>query len=86
MERLQSLSRLSVQEILSDRSSALRCHPIVWNQTTEPNGFGIPNEEQIIDIPYQFSLSANEYGRVHGFFIGDIFYIVWLDPEHLLYH
>jgi hypothetical protein len=25
------------------------------------------------------------HGRVHGFLIDEIFYIVWLDPEHLLY-
>lgn len=29
LERLQNLSRLSIQEILRDRSSSLRCHPIV---------------------------------------------------------
>ncbi len=45
----------------------------------------MPNEEQLVDIPYQFSLSSNEHGRVHGFFIDEVFYIVWLDPDHLLY-
>ncbi|QXE21583.1 hypothetical protein B6N60_00260 [Richelia sinica FACHB-800] len=43
------------------------------------------DEEQLVGQPYQFQLSSNEYGRVHGFFIENVFYIVWLDPDHLLY-
>ncbi|PSF35601.1 hypothetical protein C7H19_16045 [Aphanothece hegewaldii CCALA 016] len=84
LERLKALSSLTAQELLVNRSSTLRCHPINWEDTSE-NGFGLPNEEQLVDTPYQFSLSSNEHGRVHGFFIDDVFYIVWLDPQHLLY-
>lgn len=84
LERLKALSSLSAQELLVNRSSSLRCHPIKWEDTSE-SGFGLPNEEQLVDTPYQFSLSSNEHGRVHGFFINEIFYIVWLDPDHLLY-
>ena len=84
IERLKALSGLSNGELLMNRSSSLRCHPIKWKETSE-NGFGLPNEEQLVDTPYQFSLSSNEYGRVHGFFIDEVFYIVWLDPDHLLY-
>ncbi len=84
IERLVELSRLHVQQFYSDRSKSLRSHPIDWADTTE-SSFGIPGEEQIVDIPYQFALSANEYGRVHGFIIGTVFYIRWLDPEHNLY-
>ena len=84
LERLKALSGLSAQELLVNRSNALRCHPIKWENTSE-TGFGLPNEEQLVDTPYQFSLSSNEYGRVHGFFIDEIFYVVWLDPHHLLY-
>jgi hypothetical protein len=84
LDRLKSLSGLSVRELLTNRSSALRCHPIDWKDTSK-DGFGLPNEEQLVDTPYQFSLSANEHGRVHGFFIDEVFYVVWLDPDHLLY-
>lgn len=84
VERLKALSSLSNQELLVNRSQTLRCHPIKWEDTSE-NGFGLPNEEQLVDTPYQFSLSSNEYGRVHGFLIDEVFYIVWLDPDHLLY-
>lgn len=84
LERLRDVSRCSFQELLSNRSKALRCHPIDWSDTSE-SGFGIPNEDDLVDTPYQFSISSNKYGRVHGFFIGEIFYIVWLDPDHKLY-
>ena len=84
LERLKDLSGLIAQEVLINRSSTLRCHPIRWEDTNE-SGFGLPNEEQLVDTPYQFSLSSNEHGRVHGFFINEVFYIVWLDPNHLLY-
>ena len=84
IKRFKDLSGLSKLELLANRSSSLRCHPIKWEDTSEDN-FGLPNEEQLVDTPYQFSLSSNEHGRVHGFFIDEIFYIVWLDPKHLLY-
>ncbi len=84
LDRLKALSSLTAQELLVNRSSTLRCHPIKWEDTSE-SGFSLPNEEQLVDTPYQFSLSSNEHGRVHGFFIDEIFYIVWLDRDHLLY-
>ncbi|RUT06495.1 hypothetical protein DSM106972_027520 [Dulcicalothrix desertica PCC 7102] len=83
--RLRDLSKLTVSEIINNRSKSLRCHLITWEDTTEPNGFGIPNEEEIVTSAYQFQISSNEHGRVHGFFIENIFYIVWLDPNHNLY-
>ncbi|QKQ77934.1 hypothetical protein FBB35_25410 [Nostoc sp. TCL240-02] len=70
--------------LLCKKLGCSRCHPIKWEDTRE-KAFGLPNEEQLVDIPYQFSISSNEHGRVHGFFIDEIFYIVWLDPDHLLY-
>jgi hypothetical protein len=83
--RLRDLSTLTVLEIINNRSKSLRCHLIDWKETTEPNGFSLPNEEQIVISAYQFQISSNEHGRVHGFFIENIFYIVWLDPNHNLY-
>jgi hypothetical protein len=59
-------------------SKSLRCHAIDWNKVTE-SGFGFPNEDELVDKPYQFQLSSNEHGRVHGFFIDEVFYVVWLD-------
>lgn len=84
LDRLKCISGLTAIELKTNSSKALRCHAIDWNDTSEP-GFGIANEEQVVDTPYQFSLSSNEHGRVHGFFIGEVFYVVWLDPNHCLY-
>ncbi|NJL66095.1 MAG: hypothetical protein HC894_03315 [Microcoleus sp. SM1_3_4] len=84
LRRLRDLSQLKAQEIINNKSKSLRCHGIVWQDTTEPNGFGIPNEDELVNIPYQFQISANEYGRVHGFLV-KIFLYVWLDPDHNLY-
>jgi len=84
IERLKELSRFTIQQFYSNRSQALRSHPIDWNDTTE-NSFGIPGEDQIVNTPYQFELSANEYGRIHGFVIDSVFFIRWLDPDHNLY-
>jgi hypothetical protein len=85
LRRLRDLSQLKAQEIINNQSKSLRCHGIVWQDTTEPNGFGIPNEAALVNVPYQFQISANEYGRVHGFFSENVFYVVWLDPDHNLY-
>jgi len=64
--------------------NALRCHRHDWAQTTELNGFGLSG--QLADCDgWQFQLTSNEHGRVHGFFIGEVFFVVWLDPDHKLY-
>jgi hypothetical protein len=83
--RLKDLSALTAPELRQSGNKTLRFHSIDWARVSEIN-FGLKGEEQLVDIPYQFSISANEHGRVHGFFIGEVFYIVWLDPEHLLYY
>jgi len=86
IERLQVLSTTSVSELMNSRSSALRCHPIDWSDVkVSRSSFGIPKEEELYDKPYQLTISANEYGRIHGFFTGDTFNIVWFDRKHELY-
>ena len=82
--RFSDLSAIPVQELLANKSRALRFHPIDWTQTTE-SGFGIADEDQIVDQPLQFSVSANKYGRVMGFLIDSVFYVVWLDHDHEVY-
>jgi hypothetical protein len=84
IERFQKLSQNKVLYLKTNRSSGLRFHGIDWPDTTE-NNFGIPLEDEIVDQPWQFEISSNEHGRVHGFFIGNVFNVVWFDPKHLLY-
>ena len=87
LERLKSISTMTVAEMTVQNAKSLRCHPIDWNDSrVTENRFGIKNEKQLVDTPYQlFQLSSNEHGRVHGFFIQNMCYIVWLDPDHKLY-
>lgn len=83
IERMQGLSFFKVSELQVSRSKSLRFHDNDWSRTTE-DCFGLPNEEELVDKPWQFEISSIEHGRVHGFFIGNVFYIVWFDPKHLL--
>lgn len=84
ISRFKDLSSWCVGDFCANRSDALRAHPIKWNKTTEKNGFSLP--EHLKDsTPFQFQISRNEHGRVHGFIIGNTFFIVWLDPDHKLY-
>ena len=85
LERLRDLSAFTHTEFTTNRGAALKSHCIDWKHTSEPDGFTHLNEQFQSYTPYQFAISRNEYGRVHGFFIGSIFHIVWLDPDHQLY-
>tara|TARA_R110002126_G_scaffold54919_10_gene148221 strand:+ start:4979 stop:5416 length:438 start_codon:yes stop_codon:yes gene_type:complete len=84
MQRLIDISTMKRLELIQNNSQSLRCHKILWKDVTEEN-FGLKNEDQLVDKPYQFQITANAYGRIHGFFINEVFYIRWLDPNHNLY-
>jgi hypothetical protein len=83
LERLRDISGWTCKDLKISRSQALRSHRIDWEQTAYEN-FPVPEPLKELE-PWQFQLTANEHGRIHGFFIGETFYIVWLDPEHRLY-
>jgi hypothetical protein len=86
ISRLKELSALRVSEFRSLRSSMLRVHPIDFqDRRVAVPGFGIPGKSDVDRRGWQFSLSANEHGRVHGFLVEDTFFIRWLDPDHNLY-
>lgn len=84
-DRLKHLSSMTAVEFQTKPSKALRNHSFNFGDCKiSEDSFGIPNEEQIVDKPWQFGITANAYGRIHGFFIMNTFYVVWLDPEHKL--
>lgn len=86
LERLKELSAFRVGEFTSQRSPALRTHPIRFDESgVAIEGFGIPGRPEADEMGWQFSISANEHGRVHGFLMGDTFFVRWLDPDHNLY-
>jgi hypothetical protein len=84
LDKMKLLCTMRVTEMLSGGKST-RCHVIDFDDTTEPNGFSkLP--EQLRDLrAIQFMIAKNEHGRVHGFVIGNVFHVVWFDPEHNLY-
>tara|TARA_B100000508_G_scaffold140877_2_gene144001 strand:- start:944 stop:1366 length:423 start_codon:yes stop_codon:yes gene_type:complete len=83
LDRLSNVCNMTRQELIHSHDKTLRCHQIDWDSVTE-DSFDIKNPD-IGDDAWQFSLTSNEHGRVHGFFIQDVFYVRWLDPEHQLY-
>ena len=71
-------------------SRALRSHPIRFGKNdgiTEPGFECLPLRlrDEVENSARQFSVSANAHGRVHGFLIADVFFVVWWDPRHELY-
>jgi len=85
IERLKNISTLSLKDFINNHHKALRIHPIKWHETTIPKGFYHLPEQIRQCEPWQFQITSNEHGRVHGLLIDEVFYIVWFDPEHKLY-
>lgn len=85
IDRLRDLSRWTRRELQNNHSKSLRCHQIDFKQEglTEKT-FGIRGDD-VDDDAWQLTISEHEHGRIHGYFIENVFYIVWLDPLHELY-
>lgn len=64
-------------------------HPIDWSDSQiRESSFKLSDSnlmEQIKGDCWQLGIN-NQGFRIHGFFIENVFYIVWLDPMHNLYH
>ena len=85
IERLREVSGMRVSDFRSNKSRAIRAHTHDWPATSERDGYSHLSAQLQQCEPWQFCLSANEHGRVHGILIDGVFYIVWLDPEHKMY-
>lgn len=86
LSRLRDISRMNRKEMTLSQKDSLRCHQIDFiNDRVSEKSSGILQKEEAIEDAWQFQLTSNEHGRVHGFFIGNVFYVVWLDPKHELY-
>jgi hypothetical protein len=67
-------------------NSATRFHRIDFREDrVSVNGFGIKGWSEYDEDAWQFSVSVNKHGRVCGFLIENVFYVVWLDPGHDVY-
>ena len=83
--RLRDINKMAWVEFAASRSGALRTHRIDWVGTSEPEGFRHLNEQLRGEEAWQFQVSANKHGRVHGFVLRNVFHVVWFDPNHQLY-
>lgn len=85
LDKLKEVSKINKYELTYKYRRAFRAHQHEWNNLSEKFNLTEGIWKQIgEDGTWQFSLSLAS-GRVHGFFIGNRFYIVWLDPHHYLY-
>lgn len=89
LDRFKDLSNFSCGSFRAGARGGLRNHPLRFgnDKSLTESGFTCLNSdlrEQVEHAAFQFSLSQHEHGRVHGFFIDDVFFIVWLDPRHEL--
>lgn len=80
--RLKNLCGVTIGEIITGGRS-YRFHQITWSDTSERGFVHLPEHLRELDA-YQLEISQNG-GRFHGFVIGDVFHIVWMDRQHLLY-
>ena len=83
--RLKDVGGFTTKRFRCEQNLALRNHRIGWDRSSEPQGFSCLNEQLRPEESWQFGISANEHGRIHGFIIDETFYIVWLDPLHRLF-
>jgi len=85
MERLKAISSMTINEFRGGRGRALKIHTHKWDHTSEPDGFTQLNAQLRDYEPWQFCIDRSNYGRVHGFILDEIFYVIWIDPQHQLY-
>lgn len=81
LDILKTVCDLNINELIQQRQH-YDCHGHDWTKLK----FKYKLDDGFLDQVecLQFRLSKSK-GRVNGFVIGNIFYIVWLDPHHNLY-
>lgn len=80
---LKQVSQIEVKRInsgqFSGESSPLRIHTHI---NAKPP-CDLPIDKDLEEF-YQMRISASK-GGIHGYFIDNVFYVVWLDPQHNMY-
>jgi|GEM_PF-472821 len=87
--RLRHFSQMQKKHLINNADE--HTHPIDWKKTAK-KGFGFKRLDKQYDDyePWQISIEEGSrghqgHGRIQGFFIGNIFYVRWFDPNHKLY-
>ena len=79
---LKELSLISRNQFVIDLKDHYRCHTHDWSELRYKYDFSDDFLEQVECRQARISTSK---GGIHGFIIGNRFYVVWLDPQHNLY-
>lgn len=82
-ETLQKASTIKICDVhakkYSGKNSTFRIHP----HTDVKYPCAKPQNAQLEDM-WQIRISTSK-GGIHGFFVDNIFYVIWFDPQHNLY-
>lgn len=82
LDALKDVSALTRHRLAVELKNHYRFHPHNWEKTRFKYDL---NDELLAQVEcVQFFLTKGD-GRVHGFLVGNRFYVVWLDPDHNLY-
>ena len=72
-------------DVFEDQNDEAHRHIIDFTETNEPDGFAHLGTDQLAYAPtWQFQVGVEQW-RVLGFILDEVFYIVWLDPNHIIY-
>ena len=80
---VKNYSEYTVEQFEEENNKDRR-HKNFWADTDEENGFTHLSEEIQDEYSWQFALDTNDEWRVHGMLVDNVFFVVWLDPEHKL--
>jgi len=82
LDALKELNDLTRNELTNIQRHHWEAHSHDWDTLKYKYNFDDDFLEQVESLQIRISTSK---GRIHGFIIGNRFYIVWLDPHHNLY-
>lgn len=88
LERLSNFSSMKASDLKSAGNST-RCHQVKDKDLEKLKkvlvSAGLKLNEQLEDSDYfELSLGASS-GRIFGYFVGNIYYVLLFDPHHLIY-
>lgn len=89
LDLMRKLHRINIADFRNSRRNSYHIHQILWENTTHPNGFFHLDTQLQALTPYQIEIPlGRDSGRVYGFLVDSIntFCVVWIDPDHNLFH
>lgn len=84
IDTLKNVSQIRMKDFLQESRKPLRVHAHDWSRVIAKYPLNQNYFDEISTYALRFSVSTGR-GRVHGFHIFNVFYIVWLDPLHNMY-